>query len=68
MGVANNKKYTYEVVKQMVEDKGYELIEFQDACKENNHKPKVVISNGYENKLMYFDNFKRDKFNQNPLL
>lgn len=62
----NNKKWTYDVVKQIVEEQGYELIEFFEPCKENNHKPKILISNGYEEKLMYFDNFKRGKFSFKP--
>lgn len=62
----NNKKWTYEIVKQMVEEQGYELIEFFEPCPENNHKPKILISNGYEEKLMYFDNFRRGKFKLKP--
>lgn len=50
----------------MVEEQGYELIEFFEPCPENNHKPKIIISNGYEERLMYFDNFKRGKFKFKP--
>lgn len=62
----NNKKWTYEAVRKIVEEKGYSLIEFFEPSVENNHKPKIIISNGFENKLMYFDNFKRDKFKFKP--
>lgn len=62
----NNKKYTYEIVKNMVEEQGYKLIQFFEPCKENKHKPKIIISNDYEEKLMYFDNFKRGRFRFRP--
>lgn len=59
-------KYTKEIIQQIVEDKGYKLVAFKKANKNNNFKPKIIISNGYEEKEMYFDNFKRGKFKMKP--
>lgn len=64
MVVPNNKKYYRNFIHKFMEENypEYEVLEIEDACEENKHKPRVRFTNGYEIKFAYFDNIKRGKF------
>lgn len=64
--VVNNRKWTYSSVKLLVEQRGYELIDFIEQSIENGFKAKIIISNGFEEKLMSVDNFVRNRFGFKP--
>lgn len=64
MVVPNNKKYYRNFIHKFMEENypEYEVLEIEDDCEENKHKPRVRFTNGYEIKFAYFDNIKRGKF------
>lgn len=64
MGTPNNKKYYKNFIHKFMEENypEYEILEIEDSCEKNRHKPRVRFTNGYEIKFAYFDNIKRGKF------
>lgn len=64
MGAPNNKKYNKENIIAFIKETypNLEVLEVEESCVENKHKPRVRFTNGYETKFAYFDNIKRGKF------
>lgn len=64
MGIPNNKKYTNEAIELYMRENypEYTILMIEEPCEENNSKPRVRFTNGYETKFAYFDNIKRGKF------